>query len=85
MTNIRLVDIAPPPYKDPATMLRLIADEMDAGDYGPISTVAVCFLHEDGTSRTFGGGKNSEFAHVAFAFGTAHTKMLNGPSTRQID
>lgn len=82
MTNIRLVDIAPPPYKDPATMLRLIADEIEAGDHSPISTIVVCFLHEDGISATFGGGKNSEFAHIAFALGTAHTKMLNGPSHR---
>ena len=82
MSNIRLVDIEPPPYKDPATMLRLIADEIEAGDFASISTIAVCFLHEDGTSATFGGGKNSEFAHIAFALGTAHAKILNGPSHR---
>lgn len=82
MSNIRLVDIAPPPYKDPATMLRTIADEIDAGEHNPVSTIAVCTLNEDGTSSTFGGGKNSEFAHVAFAFGAAHARMLNGPSFR---
>ena len=57
-------EIAPPPYKDPATMLRNIADEIDAGNYGSVETLVV-ILGGD-YNAFFGGGSRSEIEHCVF-------------------
>lgn len=73
------VDISPPPYKDPATMLRRIADDIDEGNYGQVDTIVVVTFGDAGL-RTSGGGKDSGMASCAFALGAAHTKLLRIPS-----
>lgn len=78
-TNLKVVgEINPPNYKDPAKMLRRIADKIEAGDYSDVSTVVVATWSDEGLS-TFGGGRDSDMFHCSYLFGVAHTRMLNLP------
>jgi hypothetical protein len=72
------VDISPPPYKDPATMLRNIADDIEAGKYGCVETIVVALMAEDGY-ETFGGGKNSDLMACAYLFQACATRLHNIP------
>jgi hypothetical protein len=67
-------EIKPPGYKDPATMLRNLANNIEAGTYGEVSTVAVALAAEEGY-ETFGGGLHSSMEHCAFLFATAAARM----------
>lgn len=69
MTHLSLVTDITPDYRDPVKMLRNIADEIEAGDYGVVTTVAVA-LHGD-TMDVFGGGADSGSAVVALLFNAA--------------
>ena len=71
-------EINPPAYKDPVKMLRRIADQIEAGDYGAVETVVVATWGDEGVD-TFGGGKDSDLFHCTYLFGVAHTRMLNLP------
>ena len=71
-------EIAPPGYKDPARMLRRIADEIDAGEHGDIDTIVVATFGSNGVN-TFGGGRDSDMFHCTYLFGAAQTRMLNIP------
>lgn len=79
MTDLKVIgEITPPDYKDPATMLRNIADQIDAGDYSTVYTVALALFTDDG-HRMFGGGRDSGMEHVAFTFGVAQQRLLRIP------
>lgn len=71
-------DITPPDYKDPVKMLRNLADNIEAGNYGDVTTIVVA-TWGDGGIETFGGGKDSDLFHATYLFGVAHTRMLNIP------
>jgi hypothetical protein len=71
-------EIAPPDYKDPAKMLRRIADQLEAGDYGDVETVVVATNGTDGLNM-FGGGRASDAQCCAFVFGAAQVRLLNIP------
>ena len=45
-----------PTLKDPAKQLRKIADDIDAGTYGTIGTLALCMLGNE--FYMFGGGES---------------------------
>jgi hypothetical protein len=67
-------EIKPPDYKDPVKMLRKIADDIEAGAYGEVDTVAVALAAEEGY-ETFGGGLNSSIEHYAFVFASAAARL----------
>lgn len=71
-------EIKPPDYRDPVKMLRNLADDIEKGEYGDVSTVAIALASDDGYS-TFGGGRNSSKEACAFLFGSAHLRLLNLP------
>ena len=77
---LRPVDIKPADFKDPATMLRNIADEIEKGKHGDVSTLAVVMFTEGAENgdllAMFGGGRDSDPYHVATAYGAAQVKLL---------
>lgn len=75
----RAVDIAPPAYKTPVQMLRNLADGIERGDYGGISTIVIATFGDNGLD-VFGGGRDSGMEHCAFVLGAAHHRLLAIPS-----
>ncbi len=73
-------EIKPPDYKDPVTMLRNIANDIEAGVYGEVSTVAVAMAAEEGY-ETFGGGLHPSMEHCAFLFASAAARLHAIPWT----
>lgn len=71
-------EIKPPDYKNPATMLRNIADDIESGKYGEINTIVVATGAEDGFAM-FSGGRDSDLAHSAYLFGTALHRLYALP------
>lgn len=71
-------EIKPPDFRDPAKMLRNIADDIEAGVYGEVSTVAVAMAAEEGV-ELFCGGRQSALEHCAFLFGTAAARCHAAP------
>jgi len=79
MTDLKVVgEIKPPDFKDPAKMLRNIADNIEAGVYGEVYTVVVALADESGY-ETFGGGSRSSIEHLAFLFGASATRLHTPP------
>lgn len=79
MSNLKIVgQINPPDYKDPAKMLRNIADDIDAGKFGDVETIVVATNGKDGLEM-FGGGRASDAQCCAFVFGAAQVRILNMP------
>jgi hypothetical protein len=71
-------EITPPGYKDPVKMLRRIADQIEAGDYGDIETIVVATAGSDGYD-TFGGGRDSGMHACAFLFAASHQRLVSIP------
>ena len=69
-------EIKPPAYKDPAQMLRNIADDIDAGRYPELETICVALMCESGV-EVFGGGKDSGMQHCAFVMAVAHQRLID--------
>lgn len=69
-------EIAPPGYKDPVKMLRNLADNIENGEYGDITTIVAATWGDTGVCM-FSGGKDSDMFHATYLFGVAHTRMLN--------
>jgi hypothetical protein len=67
-------EIKPPDYKDPASMLRNIANDIEAGVYGEVSTVGVTLAAEEG-HETFCGGPQFSVEHFAFLFASAAARL----------
>lgn len=67
-------EIKPPEYKDPVKMLRNLADEIEAGDYGTVHTIAIATFGDAGLD-VFGGGDDSIGTTVAMVFQAASIKM----------
>ena len=70
-------EIKPPDYKDPATMLRNIAADIEAGVYGEVDTIVVALAAEEG-HETFGGGVRSSVEHCAFLFASSAARFHAG-------
>lgn len=81
ITHLRPVDIRPAEYRDPVHFLRNLADEIEKGQHGDVSTLAISLLTEGAEDRSpiaaFGGGRNSDIYRVATAFGAAQLRLLN--------
>ena len=67
-------EIKPPEYKDPAKMLRNLADDIENGKHGEVTCIAIATFG-DGGLEVFGGGMDSEGPVVAMMFQSASMKM----------
>lgn len=80
VTHLRPVDIKPPVWKDPVTMLRGTIEEIEAGQYGDINTIAIAIISEgakDGEPVSVcAGGRNSDLAHAVLALTAAQARLL---------
>ena len=54
MTDLKVVSIYDENYRNPVSMLRAVADEIEAGDFGGVGTIGVVLLGD--TLEVFGGG-----------------------------
>lgn len=70
--------IEPDEYTDPVRMLRNIADDIEAGVFGDVATIAIAMSTEHGY-ETFGGGRDSSLAHCGFLFNTAAHRLAGIP------
>lgn len=70
--------IEPPEYKDPVRMLRNIAEDIEAGRYGEVQTIAIALSTEDGL-EVFSGGPQSDMHASAYVFGAAQLRLFNLP------
>jgi hypothetical protein len=80
VAHLRVVDIKPPEFKDPVTMLRNIAEEIEKGQHGKVNTLAIAMFVEEAENgeplAMFGGGRDSDMYHVVAAYGAAQLKLL---------
>lgn len=63
MTELKVVTLYEDNHRNPATVLRSIADQIEAGDFGEVGTLGVVLLGD--TMEVFGGGPDSEAPSVA--------------------
>jgi len=71
-------EIKPPQHKDPVQMLRNLADNIEAGKYGDVETIAIAIAADQGYEM-FGGGRNSTMEACAFLYGAAHLRLSRIP------
>jgi hypothetical protein len=67
--NLNVVAFPVPEYRDPAKMLRNIADEIEAGEHGEVGTIAIAVFGD--TMEVFGGGPDSDGPTCALVFQAA--------------
>lgn len=66
--------------QDLPRVLRCIADEMEAGEYGKVEMLAVVTQDDVGNVRTFGGGGADYYrAFALFNLGIANLVAKRGP------
>lgn len=68
-----VVDLYPSNFRDPAATLRVIADEIEAGKYGAVSTVGVALLGD--TLEVFGMGQDSDGCSVALVLHAGFSRI----------
>ena len=71
-------EIVPPDYRDPVRMLRNIADDIEAGAYGDVETIAIV-LAANATHAMFGGGRRSSMADCGFLYAAAAQRLAAIP------
>jgi hypothetical protein len=54
-------------------MLRNIADQIDSGDYGAVTTIVVAFQSDEGV-ETFGGGRDADYRFCSWLFSVGATR-----------
>lgn len=67
--SIKVVDLPVTDLRDPAKVLRRIADEIDAGDYGIVTSLGVVSYGD--TLEVFGAGQDSQGTTIALLFNAA--------------
>jgi hypothetical protein len=78
MTELKIAGtIKPAEFKDPVKLLRNIADDIEAGNYGEVETIVVGLRGE--TYETFGGGKLASLQDCGFLFGVCATRLFKLP------
>jgi hypothetical protein len=63
MPDLKVVTLQESNYRDPVATLRRIADDIEAGEYGPVGCAAVALLGN--SMEVFGMGPDSEAPSVA--------------------
>ena len=85
VTPLRVVRAELPEYKDAVVMLRNLANEIEQGDHGDVSTVAISLLKQSEPlsqgehiypAIILTGGRDSTFAHSYMAFSAAHAHLV---------
>ena len=66
-------EIAPPDYKDVVKGLRNLAEDIEAGLYGPVETLVVAL--SGNTYETFGMGARSDIAACAYLFASSAQRL----------
>lgn len=67
-------EIKPPEYKDPVKMLRNLAHDIELGEFGEVTCIAIATFGDDGL-QVFGGGIDSEGPVIAMMMQSASMKM----------
>lgn len=67
-------EIKPSEYKDPAKMLRNLANDIEAGEFGEVTCIAIATFGDAGL-EVFGGGSDSVGPTIAMMFQAASMKM----------
>lgn len=62
-------------FRDPVATLRRIADEIEAGEYGDVGTLAVALLGD--TFEVFGAGEDSDGPSVCTLLQAGVTRIVN--------
>lgn len=74
-----IVELPKATLQDVAKVLRAIADEIDAGEYGSVQSAAVVLEDDIGNIRTFGAGAADYYrAFALFNFGIEHLLSSRG-------
>lgn len=80
ITHLRPVDIEPPLWKDPVTMLRGLIESIEAGEFGDVRTIAIAMRCDATQSSTplavFSGGRETDLSQVHFAFHAAQALLF---------
>lgn len=71
-------EIAPPEYLDPVLLLRNLADDIEAGAYGDVETIAIVLAADVGYDM-FGGGRRSSMADCGFLYASAAQRLAAIP------
>lgn len=69
-------EIKPPEYKDPVKMLRNIADDIEGGEFGEVTCVALVTFGDDGLN-IFGGGQEESGPVISMMMLSAANKIAN--------
>ena len=67
--TLNVVQFPTPDYKDPVKALRNLADEIEAGEFGDVTTCAIALFGE--RLDVFASGPDSEAPTVALLFSAA--------------
>ena len=80
ITHLRPVDIKPPEYKDPVTFLRNLAEDIEAGEFGDVRTIAIAMRCDvtqgNAPLAVFSGGRETDLSQVHFAFSAAQALLF---------
>lgn len=68
--SLKVVELPTANYRDPVKMLRELADDIEAGQFGGVETIAIATFSDDGL-KVFGGGPDSQGPTVALLFSAA--------------
>lgn len=80
---MKVVTIHESNYRQAAPTLRIIADEIEAGDYGAVGCVAIAVMGEK--LDVFGAGPESDASTVHLVFHAAAIKMAGALLTEEVD
>ena len=67
--SLNVVQFPVPNYRDPAKALRNLADEIEAGRFGEVTSCGVVVFGD--TMEIFGSGSDSEACTIALLFNAA--------------
>jgi hypothetical protein len=73
MTELKVVPLYESNFRDPAATLRVIADEIDDGKFGPVGCVGVVLMGN--STEVFGFGPASDAPSVAMLLHAGFLKM----------
>ena len=70
---MKVVTLHPSNFRDPVATLRVIADRIEAGEFGAVGCVAVAVLGD--TLEVFGAGVDSEAPSVAMTLHAGFARL----------
>lgn len=73
MSALKVVDFPVSEYRQPSRMLRNLADQIEAGDFGEVGTIAIAVFGDK--LDVFGGGPDSAGSTCALVFQAASLRF----------